>query len=1153
MRNLWTVTKNELKRYFISPTAYVYLISFLILNGSFAIYFGHFFDRGQAELTSMFAFQPWLYLLFISGISMRLWAEEFRSQTIVQIITQPVTITTLVWGKFLASWIFCALALVLTFPFWITVNILGSPDNAVIILSYIGSLILAGSMLAISQTMSALTKNQVIALVLSVIANLLFFLSSLEYVLSFFRLWSSLTIVDMIASFSFLTHFNTITRGLIELRDIIFFASIIILFNFMTEIIISFRTAGTSKLLNSSSPKRFIAIFIILLLGFCGLNLLSNSYLRKFQYDATEEKIFSLTDSTRQILQTLPHNVNVKVYYSKILEQRAPAFRNYFDRLRLLLEQYKKISDDKFSYLIFHPEPLSKEEDYALSAGLRPIPLVDRSQSALFGLIINDSINNNKIIPFFAPERQDYIEQDLTENIYLLNHTKPSLGLITSLPMSGAAIENVMTPRWEIIKKLDNFYDITEITTAEQLSDKDYDVLMIVHPTDLTHELKENIVKYGKNGGKILLFTDIATEAVRNFAPSAIKFKASDLHGLDKAFGFMFYPQIVVADLENSLTVNAAGDSNNNTVYTQDIVQFLLKEKNFNPVDNTTNRLHKILFSSATVVEPDTTQADIKFIPLITAGTKSAIMNAELVRDNVNPADILRYFEQDNYHKIIAARLIGEHPQNRFDIIVVGDTDMLYDTSWGKQQIITGSDYFIPLLDNADFVLNALDRLSGNQTLIQLRGSNNKNRIFDNIEQIRKEGIRSFQLQEKEIFENIEKVKKGIQEIWNKKNFEQRETFTPDELALIAGMRKELDAFREKLKQTRAQTNSQIEHIETLVKFINIYAIPLLIMLGLGLYIWYRRRSHPKYPTPNEKISTSVIIISITSACLLLSGLLSVHIRSQSSFEKFLNTPVFANLQKDINKVEKITLKQQKNQLTFTLKDNIWQLENNNFPVLQDRIRSFLSALLEATYFEKKSSDAKYLNRFGLEATDTPDSQSIEVKLQGANDQTIENFFIGEYDIDIGRGSRSAYIRFIDKFQVWQIAADFIDLSLNPQDWTYSTLWNLRFGRFISINDNSDSSFLINMARRLLNTAIIKISTKQPKQKLFSFTLISEGENEVEITAWQDKKQYFISYDFKNIPNENRLQQFEKYTNNHFCEISQSDMEKLKNALNATY
>lgn len=160
MHNLRTVIKNELIRYFISPLAYVYLVAFLVLNASFAIYFGHFFDLGRADLLSMFAYQPWLYLLFLPGISMRLWSEEFRSKTIVQIMTMPVSTTALVWGKFFASWIFCALALFLTFPFWITVNLLGTPDNAVIAVGYLGSLVLAGCMLAISQTMSALTKTR---------------------------------------------------------------------------------------------------------------------------------------------------------------------------------------------------------------------------------------------------------------------------------------------------------------------------------------------------------------------------------------------------------------------------------------------------------------------------------------------------------------------------------------------------------------------------------------------------------------------------------------------------------------------------------------------------------------------------------------------------------------------------------------------------------------------------------------------------------------------------------------------------------------------------------------------------------------------------------------------------------------------------------
>ena len=162
MNKLFVVIKNELLRYFISPLAYVYLIAFLVLNGSFAIYFGGFFGLGVANLKSMFSYQPWLYLLFIPGISMRFWSEEYRTKTIIQITTRPLSISHRVWGKFFAAWLFSLLALALTFPLWITINNLGSPDNNVIILSYIGSFLLAGCMLSISQTMSALDRKSVV-------------------------------------------------------------------------------------------------------------------------------------------------------------------------------------------------------------------------------------------------------------------------------------------------------------------------------------------------------------------------------------------------------------------------------------------------------------------------------------------------------------------------------------------------------------------------------------------------------------------------------------------------------------------------------------------------------------------------------------------------------------------------------------------------------------------------------------------------------------------------------------------------------------------------------------------------------------------------------------------------------------------------------
>ena len=1154
MRNLWIVTKNEFTRSFISPLAYVYLISFLILNGSFAIYFGHFFDRGRADLLPMFGFQPWLYLLFIPGISMRLWAEEFRSKTIVQIMTMPVSAATLVWGKFFASWLFCALALVLTFPFWLTVNLLGDPDNGVIMLSYAGSFLLAGCMLAISQTMSALTKNQVIALVLAVITNLIFFLSSLEYVLAFFRLFLPLSIIDLVASFSFITHFDTISRGLIELRDLVFFGSIIVLFNITSEIIVSFKTSGTSRLLQSSSQKRCIGAFVVLLLGFIGLNLLANSFLRNVQYDVTEEKIFSLSPATRTILQNLPQNVTAKLYYSKLLSQRNPEFRTYFDKLRLLMEQYRKISNGKFDYRIYYPEPLSQEEDYALSMGLQPLPVIDKSQAAFFGLILTDSIDNRRVIPFFTLDRREFMEQDLTEAIYLMHNQKGRLGIISSLPLTSKTVENVITPRWEIMNQLDKFYDTEEITKPEQIKTGRFDALMIVHPTDLSKDMTSAIIDYSYHGGKVLLFVDIAAEAVRNFAPSAVRFKASKLNGLDKAWGFRFYPAAVVADLENSLTVDASSDYSKDTNFTQDVIQFLLKEKNFNPIDSTTQNLRKILFSSATVVEPDLEQQDeVEFVPLITAGLNSSIMNAELVRDNVNPADILRHFQADKFHKIIAARLKGKTENKNFDVIVIGDTDMLYDNAWGQPLHLAGEDYFVPVLDNANFVLNALEALQGQDVLSSLRGRSGKLRAFDNVEQIRKTGLRDFKIKEKEILDNIETAKAGIKEIWGKKTFEQRSNFTSDELALIAGIRKKLDSLRQELREVRSATDLEIRRIDMIVKFINIYAIPLIIICGLGLWLLWHRRHSSLNKAQTEPLSRQLIWVTLSSVGLLLGGVIAINQTSNEHSAEYLDKPAFPELIQNINNVERITLSGYQKELKFYKENGVWKLQDQGLPVLQDRVRSFLSAMLEAVYFEKKSGQAQYLNRFGLQPTDQPDAPGVWVKLQDNKGKTIEHFEVGHYDIEIGRGTRAAYIRFAKQFQVWQIAADFIDLSLRPQDWTYSTLWNLRLGRFISFNGNTDIYAVADLARRMLNTEILSISTKQPGTKpMFSFSLLVEGENEIKVSAWQNQNRYYISYDFKHIPNENRLQLFEKYTKSKFYEISAIDMEKLKNVVKTT-
>lgn len=243
MNNIFIISKREFTSYFATPVAYVFIVIFLVMTGIFAFYLGNFFERGQADLYPFFLYHPWLYLFLIPALSMRLWSEERKSGTIELLVTLPISITESVLGKFLAAWAFTAIALALTFPIWITVNYLGTPDNAVIFASYLGSILMAGAFLAIGSCISAITRNQVIAFVISVVLCFGFILSGFPLVLDFFSSWAPLTIVNAISNMSFLTHFSAIARGVIDLRDLIFFTSFIGSWLFANVIIVELKKA----------------------------------------------------------------------------------------------------------------------------------------------------------------------------------------------------------------------------------------------------------------------------------------------------------------------------------------------------------------------------------------------------------------------------------------------------------------------------------------------------------------------------------------------------------------------------------------------------------------------------------------------------------------------------------------------------------------------------------------------------------------------------------------------------------------------------------------------------------------------------------------------------------------------------------------------
>jgi ABC-2 type transport system permease protein len=243
--NIKTITKRELGAYFSSPLAYVFIVIFLLLCGFFTFMVGGFFERDQAALDhSFFDWHPWFYLFLVPAVGMRLWAEERRVGTIELLLTMPITAWQAIVGKFLASWLFLGLALLLTFPIFITVNYLGSPDNGVIICAYIGSWLMAGAYLAVSCITSAMTRNQVVSFIISVVLCLLLILAGFPPIIRLLEGWAGPKLVELVTSFSVITHFDGFQRGVLDSRDVLFFLSVIVFSLFSTSVILRGHRAG---------------------------------------------------------------------------------------------------------------------------------------------------------------------------------------------------------------------------------------------------------------------------------------------------------------------------------------------------------------------------------------------------------------------------------------------------------------------------------------------------------------------------------------------------------------------------------------------------------------------------------------------------------------------------------------------------------------------------------------------------------------------------------------------------------------------------------------------------------------------------------------------------------------------------------------------
>jgi ABC-type uncharacterized transport system involved in gliding motility auxiliary subunit/ABC-type transport system involved in multi-copper enzyme maturation permease subunit len=821
--------KREFEAYFATPLAAVFLIIFLFSMGTFTFYVGHFYENGVADLGLFFGYQPWLYLFLIPALAMRLWAEEKRSGSIELLFTLPVPLWAAVLAKFLAAWIFIGLSLALTFPIWLTVNFLGRPDNGVILSAYLGSFLMAGAYLSIGAAVSAATRNQIIAFVVSVVVCFLFTMPGSSAALNFLENWLPLPMVQAIASFSFLAHFTAISAGVADLRDIIFFVSVIALFLFINILLIDMSHNGGTVLPGRAYTGPALTLSVLI---FFAVNMIAASRLTHARIDFTEDGEYTLAQGTKSIITGLPQPVTLNLYYSRKEGTKYPAIAAFEQRVRDLLTEYASGARGKIIVREIDPEPFSPEEDQANQAGIVPTMMAP-AEPLYFGLQGVNSVDQKQVIPVFSPSRGPTLEYELSLMLDELSHAvRPKLTVISSLPLAHAGQDG--RPLM-IYNQLQQIYDVTDLRPNFLTIPAETNVLLIVHPQGLGARQLKAIEHYTLMGGHVLVFVDPASEIVRRSGEGV---PSSDLVPLLSGWGVIYNTANVVLDKGAAERINQAGDPNQpSTPYP---IWLHLTKANFNPHDPITANLQSINLGSAGMLVP-AKGASTHFEPLLFSTDQASLLRTDRALSIYDPAAMMKAVKPTGKRYTIAARISGRSvfpgvESGIMNIIVVADTDILDDRFWLR----AGDSGPEPVADNASFVLDAMDNLSGSDALASLRSRGNVVKVFTRVRDMQAKADREF----RQTLDNLKAELVADERTAAKLEQGTAGSLTPEHKAEMDRIGAQIADTRKRLRQVQHDLTASIDQLGILLAFLNIAMVPLLISaFAIGLGVVRRRRA----------------------------------------------------------------------------------------------------------------------------------------------------------------------------------------------------------------------------------------------------------------------------------------------------------------------
>ena len=608
------------------------------------------------------------------------------------------------------------------------------------------------------------------------------------------------------------------------------------------------------------------AALVLAVVLFLAINIFSESAIKGVQVDLTDKSLFTLSEGTTETLAAVKEPITLRFFSTRKLIETMPGLTGYGARVKELLERYVTLSNGAIKLELINPEPFSPEEDRAVGFGLSGVPITEAGDLGYFGIAATNTTDDKDVIPFLTPQRERFLEYDLTRMINnLANPKKKVIALVTGLPVDSDPLKKYKP--WAIVNQLKQFFEVRIQGLTPKISD-DVDLVMLIHPFGLSDTSKYMIDQYVLRGGKAIIFVDPHAEeggrsnrALR--LPSGL---GSDLPELFKAWGLKFDRDKVLGDLKAGQRVQAGVDSFGRPIITRYVAWTSYGPDNLNKEDVTLAQLKLVNFGTPGFIEVEK-NAKTTVTPLITSTKSSGPFDATMVRQNPQPAEILKAFKPTNKSYVIAARITGNtnsaYPDGPpkgdvkdkkkastdnkkqqakpkphlkastkpINVIVVADTDFIADLFWLRTQDLFGQTVTVPNANNGDFVVNAADNLAGSSSLISLRSRGLSARPFELVQKLQDDAENKYRAKERALMKELEDVQKKMGKLQTQERAKGASVLSSKQKQAIIKFRKRVLEIRRELRQVQLNLRRDIDNLDSRLRLINIAAMPAAIAL----------------------------------------------------------------------------------------------------------------------------------------------------------------------------------------------------------------------------------------------------------------------------------------------------------------------------------